>query len=100
MPRLNMAVTHTLEPTEVVDRLKRFLDMVRRQYESQLSDYEENWSEQSGSFRFRAMGFKIDGNVVVEAQEVRIDGSLPLAALMFKGKIEDTIRQQLERVLT
>ena len=100
MPRLNMAVNHALEPTEVVDRLKRFLDMVRRQYESQLSDYEENWSEQSGSFRFRAMGFKIDGNVVVEAEEVRIDGSLPLAALMFKGKIEETIRQQLERVLT
>jgi hypothetical protein len=99
MPSLTITVPHSLEPQEAAERLKRLIELVKAQYGSHLSELHEEWTEQTGSFRVGAMGFKSTGTVEVRTTEVHIQGSLPFAAVMFKGKIEDAIRQQVERHL-
>lgn len=99
MPKLSIAVAHSLTQDEAAQRLKGFLERVRSKYENQVSDLHEEWGDHAGTFGFKAMGFSVKGNVAVEPDQVKVDGDLPFAAMMFKGKIEQTIRENLTRLL-
>lgn len=99
MPSMKVSVPHTLGQEEAIARLKTFLEKVKAKYGGQISNLQENWGAESGDFSFSAMGFKTSGKVNIAQDKVEIDGSLPMMAMMFKGKIEDTIREQLEREL-
>ena len=37
--------------------------------------------------------------MTVEPNQVVLQGSLPFAAMMFKGKIEQTVKEELEKAL-
>ncbi len=99
MPQMKVSVDHALEPDEAVKRLRSFLEYVKRAYGNQVSQLEEDWGERSGTFSFKAMGFKTSGNLEVVQGEVRVVGQIPLAAMMFRGKIEETLREQLTKAL-
>lgn len=99
MPSMKVNVSHGLTQEEAINRLRTFLEKVKEKYGGQISNLQENWSGNSGDFSFSAMGFKTSGKVSISDNKVDIDGSLPLAAVMFKGKIEEAIREQLERAL-
>ena len=99
MPKLTVAVPHSLSQEEVTSRLKGFLERVRGRYEDQVSDLQEQWGENSGTFSFKTYGFNVKGNVDVEPSQVKVEGDLPFAAMMFKGKVEQAIRENLTRLL-
>jgi len=99
MPSMNLKVEHSLTQEEARERLQRFLELVKAQYGSHVSNLEEEWNENFLRFAFSAMGFSTSGKVTVEATEVVVDSKIPLAAMMVRGKIESTIREQLTRVL-
>lgn len=99
MPKLHVNVDHSLDPDEAVRRLRSFLELVKQAYGQHVSHLEENWGARSGTFSFKAMGFNTSGTIDVDPQQVRVTGHLPLAALMFRGKIESTLREQLEKAL-
>ena len=99
MPKLTVAVEHSLTREEAVSRLQGFLSVIKERYQDKINNLEENWETHSGSFSFSVMGFSTSGTVLVEANEVKIDGKLPLAAMMFKGMVEQQIREQLVRIL-
>ena len=99
MPRLKISVAHSLDRDTATERLKGFLEQVKSQYKDRLSNLEEEWDEFSGRFKFSAMGFTTEGTITVEENEVRVDGKLPLAAMIIKGQIEETIRGYLKKVL-
>jgi hypothetical protein len=61
---------------------------------------EETWTDNRLDFAFKTYGFHIKGRMVVEPAEVQFEGQLPFAAMMFKGKIEQTLRDEITRVLT
>ncbi|MGD9646006.1 MAG: polyhydroxyalkanoic acid system family protein [Pirellulales bacterium] len=100
MPSLAVTVPHALEQQEAAERLRRLVEVVKSQYGSHLQELHEEWDGHTGSFRIAAMGMKSTGTVEVRASEVHIQGSLPFAAVIFRGKIEETIRQQLGRTLS
>ena len=50
-------------------------------------------------FSFTTHGVTIKGNVAAEPEEVKVDASLPLVAVMFKSRIEEQLRSELGRVL-
>jgi hypothetical protein len=41
----------------------------------------------------------VSGDVIVQPAEVQLDGQIPFAAMMFKGKIESALRDQLTKEL-
>ena len=45
------------------------------------------------------MGMAVSGTLVVEDAEVTVETELPLAAALFKGLIQQQIREELQRVL-
>ena len=99
MPSFKTQVPHPLGREEATRRLKGFLDQVREEYESQVSELKETWTDSTLDFAMTTYGFKIEGQLVIDEEVVAIRGTLPLAAVAFRGKIEKSIQQALESAL-
>ena len=99
MPGFSIEVPHELGQQQASGRLRGFLDKVRERYQSQVIDLEETWTENNLNFGFKTYGISVQGNVDVQPEAVKVAGKLPLAAIAFRGKIEQSIREELEKVL-
>jgi len=99
MPSVQVTIPHQLGQEEALARLKRFLTKVKNRYETQVSDLTETWADNVVQFGFKTYGFTVSGQMTVEPADVRFDAKVPLAAMMFKGKIEQTLRDEIARVL-
>ena len=99
MPKINLEVPHQLTAENAKERLQRFGEMLEQQYQDQVKDMEQTWDGDTLAFGFKTLGVKIQGKLVVEEQRVVVDGELPFAAMMFKGKIESEIQKQIEKIL-
>jgi putative polyhydroxyalkanoate system protein len=99
VPKFNFSVPHSIGKEAARSRLEAFADRVRAKYEGQVKDVKQSWDGDTLCFGFRTMGSNFEGRLAVLDDQLTIDGSLPFAAMMFKGKIESTIRGELERLL-
>ena len=100
MPSFSAEIPHGLGRDQATERLRGFTDRIRNKYKDQVSDFEESWTEDGQlSFSFKTFGFKIGGQVAVDEDKVNLTGELPFAAVAFRGKIEQEIRDQIAKAL-
>jgi hypothetical protein len=99
MPSLKLNFTHQLGQEEAVVRLKTLLTKVKDKYQDQVSNLRESWTDNTLNFGFKTYGFDINGNILVGPNDVQLDGQIPFAAMIFKGKIESALRDQLAKTL-
>jgi len=99
MPSLNLSVPHTLGQQEATTRLQNFFTKLKERHKDKVSNLEEQWNDNRVTYAFSTYGFNIKGDLTVEPGEVKINGSLPFTAMPFKGKIEQTIREELTKQL-
>jgi hypothetical protein len=99
VPKSTVTVPHELGKDEALNRIKGILVQAKAQYGDRITDLQETWTTDGGTFSFRAMGFKIGGSLVVTDRDVQITGDYPFAAIPFKGTIETTLRERAERLL-
>jgi hypothetical protein len=99
MARLKMTFPHRLAQDEALQRIKTLLGEVKNQFVDKISDLSEEWNGNTGTFSLSAMGFSVSGTLIVKPSEVQISGTLPFAALFFKGRIESAIRERAETLL-
>jgi hypothetical protein len=99
MPSFNVEVPNPHSRETAVERLKGFVTRVRDHFKDQVSDFQETWVDNVLNFSFKTYGFLISGTLTVDDQKARLDGNLPFAAMAFRGKIEQTIRENLEKAL-
>src|SRR4029079_2982687 len=100
MPSYHVAVPHTLGPNTARARVEQFLDAVQRDYAEQVRNVSGEWEENQLHFRFVTSGLNISGSLLVEENQVEVTGSLPLVAVLFRGKIEQQIRGELGKLLS
>jgi hypothetical protein len=99
MPKINVTVQHTLGQEEASSRLQRLTEYLKSMHGDKVTDLSETWSGHAGTFGFSTFGMKVAGNIAAEADKVVLEGEIPFAAMMFKGKIEQEIRGTLEKAL-
>jgi hypothetical protein len=99
VPAFRVAVPHALGHEAALVRVHQFLGEMRLKHADKLSDVRGDWTENRLDFRFIASALTIQGTLVVGNDAVEVFGPLPLAATFFRGKIEQTIRQELEQLL-
>ena len=99
MPGFSTEVPHTLGQEQATERLKGFVEKVRERYQDQVKDMEGEWSGHTLNVSFKTYGFAIKATVDVEEDAVKLNGQLPFAAVAFRGKIEQSISGELEKVL-
>jgi hypothetical protein len=99
MPSIAMTIPHALGQEQAIERLQRFLARVKEKYQDKVSNLSEEWVGNQLNYSFSTFGFNIKGEMTVGPDDVKVNGGLPFAAVMFKGQIEQTIRSELERLL-
>jgi len=99
MPKFGVKVDHNLTRDEARSRLEHFIDMLQRNFGDQVKDLEQNWDGDTLKFKFKTYGIQLDGGITVDDDNLNVAGDLPFAAMMFRGKIESAIREQLERIV-
>jgi hypothetical protein len=100
MPSFNTEVEHQLGQEEATQRLKNLLEQVREQYSDFVTELHGDWADNVLTFSLITYGFKIDGTLTVEDKLARLNGQLPFAATIFRGKIEQSITSELRRELS
>ena len=81
------------------ERIRDVLARVSRRYAEHVTDVEQEWRQHMLQFSFRALGFKITGTLQSYAERVECSCQMPLAAMIMRGKIEATLREELEKLL-
>jgi Putative polyhydroxyalkanoic acid system protein (PHA_gran_rgn) len=99
MPKFHVTVPHPLSQQDAVKKLSGFVDLLRSRYEDKLSGLEESWDDNVLSFGFKTYGIQVNGKITVGEHQLDLDGDLPFSAIMFKGKIESAIRDELMRLM-
>jgi hypothetical protein len=99
MPALRMTFPHQLGRQVAQERLQTRLEKLLDRYGSQVSNLRQSWTDNVLDFGFTTYGFGVQGNVTVDENEVRVESQIPFAAMMFKGKIEQALREQFTKVL-
>jgi putative polyhydroxyalkanoate system protein len=99
MPKFNVTVPHSLSKEDATRRLEQFVQVLRDKFQDQVSDLEQTWEGDDLKFRFKTYGIQLSGKIAVTDNVLVMDGDLPFTAMMFKGKIESAIREQLERLV-
>lgn len=99
MPKFGVRVPHTLTKEDARSRLERFIEVLTAKSGNQVSDLQQSWEGDTLKFGFKTYGIAINGGITVEDNDLSLAGDLPFAAMMFKGKIESEIREQLEKIV-
>ena len=100
MPKFNVVVNHEHDRDHAVEQLKLFSEVIHDHSPVELSNVTESWDENGNLlFAFTAMGMSISGNMTVEEKQVIIAGKMPLAAAMFRGAIENQIKEKVKEIL-
>lgn len=100
MPAFQVNVSHGLGKEQAIERLRLFVQKIAEHYKEHVSKMEGNWAENVLTFALTTYGFAISGTMTVNDTAAHIDGQLPFAALIFKGKIEKAIADEIRRELS
>ena len=99
MPGFLTAVDHSLGQTEAQTRVTTFLDQIQNQYQDMDSSWSGEWEENNLNFELLAMNMKVTGVLEVTEDAVIVGGSIPFAMMMFKGRLEKTMQEELRKLL-
>jgi putative polyhydroxyalkanoate system protein len=99
MPKFSVQVPHTLPQQEARERLGRFAEVLGQKFKDQVSELEQSWEGDTLKFRFKSFGIPLSGGIAVGDSQLDLSGDLPFSAMIFKGKIESAIREQLEKIV-
>lgn len=59
-----------------------------------------SWTDSVLSFSLTVMGMTIKGTLAVDDSSARVNGQLPLMAMPFRGKIENSIAAEIKQELS
>jgi len=64
-----------------------------------ITDLTQTWNGNILDYAFKTMGMKISGTLDVQPDSVKVVTQLPLAAMLFKGMVEQQMRENLTKLL-
>jgi len=100
MPSLDFSIPHKLTQDEALKRIKGLLNNAKRDYADLISNLQENWEGNKGTFSFSAKGYDVSGELIVEPNTVEIHSKVPFALSLFKGMISGMITQKANELLS
>jgi hypothetical protein len=99
MAVIKMSVDHHLSEAEALKRIKKLLGETKKQYGDLVTDLKEKWQENKGTFSFSAKGYTVSGTVLVTEGKVDLEGEVPRALSLLRGKIEKIIKDRAKTLL-
>ena len=100
MSSLNLNIPHSLSKEEAISRIKNLFSNLKDEHKDMISDVHESWQENKGNFSFKAKGFNLAGDIIVNDSNVQINSDLPFAVSFFKSAISDVITKKAKTLLS
>ena len=100
MPAIDFTLPHSFDPDEVVSRLQAFIGKLKDRNDAKFMVRSEEWSGHELKCSFSSFSFPMDAVMQVEPNQLKFHIDIPFAAMMFKGQIEQKLREELAKVLT
>lgn len=99
MPKIKINVPHKVSQEEVIKRLKNFSAELKKEHGDTISNLQERWENNKVEIDLSVKGISTKISMEITPQELIIIGKIPLIALPFKGKIEQTIKDKVEELM-
>lgn len=97
-PNFRLTITHPFDQAQALERVRTLLTRVRTSFAEHITTLQEEWNDNIGAFHITLKGMVFTGAIEVLAGEIRVTGTLPLMALMFKGRIEQEITRRAQEL--
>ncbi len=95
MPKINLSIPHELTQEEAQTRIQKLIADTREHYGGQLSDVHETWNGNTCDLGWKSMGMGMSATLTVNEHDVAVDGSMPMAFMAFKGRMEQLVRSRV-----
>ena len=100
MPKISISKEHALNQAAVTTVIKSKIAQALSENTGAVSQFKETWlNDHTMQFAFKAMGMSVDGVLKSLPNQVSVDVSLPLAAMMVKGLIESRLKEEIGKIL-
>ena len=93
---MKVVLDHNLPQERAIICAEKIFKDLSEKYEDEFSDLEQKTEGNEILFSFRIRGMNISGTITVNEDNVTIEGKLPFAAKIFKGLIENKIRENAD----
>ena len=100
MAAIDISVPHQLGQAEARRRVEKFMENVQRDFAGYVSEVGGQWAGNQLNFHFGTGGVNITGTLKVEEDLVHVNVPLPMMAMLFKGKIEKSINEELKKLIS
>jgi putative polyhydroxyalkanoate system protein len=99
MPSVSVQVAHQLGQAGARAALENFMTANKDEVNQKITDLTQTWNGNILDYAFKTMGMKISGTLDVQPDSVKVVTQLPLAAMLFKGMVEQQMRENLTKLL-
>ena len=100
MAKFMTAVEHQLGAETAQTRLQDFITQMTTQYADTIEAMEGTWNDNVLAFELTAMGMKVSGTLTVNDDVIEIQGTMPFALSLMRGRMEKTMEQELRKLLS
>ncbi len=97
---MTVDIPHQLTRAEAETRVRKLLDNVKTQFGDKVQNLEEDWKEDTGTFKFSMSGHPVSGTIRLYETSVQVGIVLPFIATLFKGKIKSVIEEEGAKILS
>ena len=97
---MKMEYRHGASPQEAHEKIDGLLAALERRYGDQVSRAHRSWNETGDGMEFslNVQGMTLSGDLELVDDRAVIEIKLPLLARAFSGRIETTMREELDRL--
>lgn len=99
VPKYTTQVDHELSQEDALARMREFVPSVKARFQEHIQDVEEWWTGHVLNLRFTTYGMRVTCALAAEVRVARLEYELPLAAIMFRGTIEQAVQSALRDAL-
>jgi len=99
MAKFITAVEHQLGAATAQSRLQDFITQMTTQYADTIDSMDGTWNDNELTFELTVMGMQVSGTLTVSEDVIEIQGTMPFALSLMRGRMEKTMEQELRKLL-
>jgi len=96
---MEVKINHNYSESEALEKMKKFLSKLKEEHQDKVGGIEENWNGNEGDYSCKFNGMKLAGHIKVENGQVVVNGKVPFLLKPFESLIEETIKNEANKVL-
>ncbi len=96
---MKLILNHNLPQEKAISCAEKIFSELSVKFKDEFSDLKQETDGNKILFSFKIKGMNISGKMTVEENEVILESKLPFAARIFKGIIEEKIKENANKML-